>query len=150
MYTHHSAQWRSNITLMLSIKNIFEWIHVNLSLDVWNKKLSVVISVMVGKWDNVMYDVIFVSHQGPTVSMATCMQRLAQPKPNRLQYPDRYAWLTHVPSLSIFLSLFFPLMHRLFFLSSRSVYWLNELPPEKTRSATTIGTLLTHSRSFFL
>lgn len=64
-------------------------------------------SVNVGKWDNVMCDVIFFPHQGPAVSMATCTQQLTQPKPNRLQYPDRYAWLTHLPSLSISLSLFF-------------------------------------------
>ncbi|XP_036928214.1 theg spermatid protein [Acanthopagrus latus] len=39
--------------------------------------------------------------------MATRTQRLAQPKPDRLRYPDR-----------------------------RSVYWLDELPPEKTGSTT--------------
>ncbi|KAF1374666.1 hypothetical protein PFLUV_G00231470 [Perca fluviatilis] len=40
--------------------------------------------------------------------MATLTQMLAQPKPNRLRYPDR-----------------------------RSVYWLDQLPPEKTGSTTT-------------
>ncbi|XP_028421176.1 sperm microtubule associated protein 2 [Perca flavescens] len=39
--------------------------------------------------------------------MATLTQMLAQPKPNRLRYPDR-----------------------------RSVYWLDQLPPEKTGSTT--------------
>ncbi|XP_051239398.1 theg spermatid protein [Dicentrarchus labrax] len=39
--------------------------------------------------------------------MATRTQRLAQPKPNRLRYPDR-----------------------------RSVYWLDDLPPEKSGSTT--------------
>ncbi|XP_022606537.1 testicular haploid expressed gene protein [Seriola dumerili] len=41
--------------------------------------------------------------------MATQTHKLAQPKPNRLRYPDR-----------------------------RSVYWLDELPPEKTGSTTKI------------
>ncbi|XP_023286578.1 testicular haploid expressed gene protein [Seriola lalandi dorsalis] len=41
--------------------------------------------------------------------MATQTHQLAQPKPNRLRYPDR-----------------------------RSVYWLDELPPEKTGSTTKI------------
>ncbi|XP_044023294.1 theg spermatid protein isoform X2 [Siniperca chuatsi] len=41
--------------------------------------------------------------------MATRTQKLAQPKPNRLRYPDR-----------------------------RSVYWLDKLPPEKTGSTTKI------------
>ncbi|KAM7403353.1 hypothetical protein PAMA_004009 [Pampus argenteus] len=45
--------------------------------------------------------------------MATRMQQLAQPKPNRLSYPDR-----------------------------RSVYWLDKLPPEKTGKTTEIGTCL--------
>ncbi|XP_044023295.1 theg spermatid protein isoform X3 [Siniperca chuatsi] len=44
-----------------------------------------------------------------TVAMATRTQKLAQPKPNRLRYPDR-----------------------------RSVYWLDKLPPEKTGSTTKI------------
>ncbi|XP_025756635.1 sperm microtubule associated protein 2 isoform X2 [Oreochromis niloticus] len=41
--------------------------------------------------------------------MATRMQQLAQPKPNRLRYPDR-----------------------------RSVYWLDKLPPERSRLTTKI------------
>ncbi|XP_047467621.1 theg spermatid protein isoform X2 [Mugil cephalus] len=41
--------------------------------------------------------------------MATRMQQLAHPKPNRLRYPDR-----------------------------RSVYWLDELPPERRASTTEI------------
>ncbi|XP_026195952.1 theg spermatid protein [Anabas testudineus] len=41
--------------------------------------------------------------------MATRIQQLAQPKPNRVQYPDR-----------------------------RSVYWLDELPPERIGSTTRI------------
>ncbi|KAM7376102.1 hypothetical protein PAMP_005849 [Pampus punctatissimus] len=41
--------------------------------------------------------------------MATRMQQLSQPKPNRLRYPDR-----------------------------RSVYWLDKLPPEKTGQTTEI------------
>ncbi|XP_018519040.1 theg spermatid protein isoform X1 [Lates calcarifer] len=45
----------------------------------------------------------------PTVSMATRTHTLAQPKPNRLRHPDR-----------------------------RSVYWLDELPTEKTGSTTKI------------
>ncbi|KAK2891988.1 hypothetical protein Q8A73_017653 [Channa argus] len=45
----------------------------------------------------------------PTVSMATRTEKLAQPKPNRLRYPDR-----------------------------RSVYWLDEMPPQKTGSTTSI------------
>uniref|UniRef100_UPI0037E7A106 sperm microtubule associated protein 2 n=1 Tax=Semicossyphus pulcher TaxID=241346 RepID=UPI0037E7A106 len=44
--------------------------------------------------------------------MATRTQKLAQPKPNLLRYPDR-----------------------------RSVYWLDQLPPEKTGSTTKTGTL---------
>ncbi|XP_028996051.1 theg spermatid protein isoform X2 [Betta splendens] len=44
-----------------------------------------------------------------SVSMATRIHQLAQPKPSRLQYPDR-----------------------------RSVYWLNEPPPETTASTTRI------------
>lgn len=59
--------------------------------------------------------------------------------------PDR-------PTVSVCWSLCpsFSLMHPLFFFfSSRSVYWLDKLPPEKTGSTTRIGTFLTRSHSFF-
>ncbi|KAI9528728.1 hypothetical protein NQZ68_017326 [Dissostichus eleginoides] len=70
-----------------------------------------------------MFTVMFVKDKGivmnilcfplqpaSTIFMATFTKKLAQPKPNRLRYPDR-----------------------------RSVYWLDQMPPESTGSITKIA-----------
>ncbi|KAK1893470.1 Testicular haploid expressed protein [Dissostichus eleginoides] len=57
----------------------------------------------------VMNILCFPLQPASTIFMATFTKKLAQPKPNRLRYPDR-----------------------------RSVYWLDQMPPESTGSITKI------------
>ncbi|KAI4803861.1 hypothetical protein KUCAC02_025508 [Chaenocephalus aceratus] len=57
----------------------------------------------------VMNILCFPRQPASTIFMATFTKKLAQPKPNRLRYPDR-----------------------------RSVYWLDQMPPESTGSITKI------------